>query len=98
MPAFWHPFARSTPEQEPDPETPKGLLQPVDLQASTLTAVARGGPRVDDVNARYKRRRIVLDVALRKRGIEPPFPFEDLWGWYGYWGQICPAMPPDAAT
>ncbi|MGY2083922.1 hypothetical protein [Blastococcus sp. SYSU DS0539] len=73
------------PESDPDTSTPTGLLDLLDAQAALLVDVATGGSRIDDVNARYKRRRRLLDAALRTHGVPSPFPFEDLWSWRGYW-------------
>jgi hypothetical protein len=73
------------PESDPDTSTLAGLLDLLDVQAALLVDVATGGSRIDDVNARYKRRRRLLDGAPRAHGVSSPFPFEDLWSWRGYW-------------
>lgn len=73
------------PESDPDTSTLGGLLDLLDAQVALLVDVATGGSRIDDVNARYTRRRRLLDSALRNRGVPVPFPFEDLWAWRGYW-------------
>ncbi|MGY1858270.1 hypothetical protein [Modestobacter sp. SYSU DS0290] len=73
------------PEADADTSTAAGLLELLDAQAALLVDIATGGSRIDDVNARYKRRRRLLDGALRTRAVPTPFPFEDLWAWRGYW-------------
>lgn len=78
-----------TPD-EPDPQTLSGLLQLLDAQANLLVAVATGGPRIDDVNGKYKRRHRTINAALRARRLSPPFPYEDLWAWHGHWSQHLP--------
>jgi hypothetical protein len=77
----------AAPEADPDHTTSAGLLELLDAQAALLVAVATGGPRIDSVDARYRRRRKQLDAALRARGIAAPFPYEDLWSWHGHWSQ-----------
>lgn len=80
-----------TPEEpDPDPQTVDGLLELLDAQANQLVAVATGGPRIDDVNDKYKRRRRTMNAGLRGRGLSPPFPYEDLWAWHGHWSQHLP--------
>jgi hypothetical protein len=75
-----------TPEPvEPDTASLEGLIEILDAQKQLLISVATGGERVDDVNKRYIRRRKALNDGLRTRGIKPPFPYEDLWSWYGHW-------------
>jgi hypothetical protein len=48
-------------------------------------SVGTGGPRIDDVNRQYTQRRRKLNDGLRDRGIKPPFPYQDLWAWYGHY-------------
>jgi len=70
---------------EPDVSTFDGLVQELENQAALLTSVATGGPRIDFVQAEYMRRRQRLLPALARRGLRYPFPWPDLWQWYGYW-------------
>ncbi len=72
-------------EPEPDVTDLETLIEEVELQAALLTAVATGGPRIEDVNREYRDRRRRLVAALERRGLEYPFPWQDLWQWYGYW-------------
>lgn len=67
------------------PATAADLLELLDTQAAVLVNVATGGSSIHDVNVGYRRRRLVLNAALRVRGLPVPFPFEDLWTWRGYW-------------
>lgn len=76
---------QSSEPADPDSETLEGLVELLDAQKQLLISVATGGERIDDVNKRYIRRRKALNSALRTRGIKPPFPYEDLWSWYGHW-------------
>lgn len=72
-------------EPEPDEKTLEGLLELVNKQARLLVSVSTGGPRIDDVNGEYQEWRRRLNAGLRARGMAPPFPYEDLWAWYGEW-------------
>lgn len=74
-------------DQPPDPDgaTHEALLELLHAQAALLVTVATGGPRIQDVNACYIRRRRKLNSGLRRHGITPPFPFDDLFAWPGYW-------------
>lgn len=79
------PWATDDDPDEPLGDTPEGLSRLLDLQLSLLIAVATGGPRIDDVNEQYKERRRKLNSGLKRLGLSAPFPWLDLWGWYGYW-------------
>jgi hypothetical protein len=72
-------------EPEPDLTDLDALIDELERQAALLTAVATGGPRIDDVKREYWDRRRRLAAALERRGLEYPFPWQDLWQWYGYW-------------
>jgi hypothetical protein len=72
-------------EPEPDLSTVDALIQEVERQAALLTAVATGGPLIENVKWDYQNRRRRLVAALERRGLEYPFPWQDLWQWYGYW-------------
>lgn len=66
------------------------MLEQVDFQRSLMTAVATGGPRIDDVNLEYKNRRTVIGDGLPKLGLADPNPYTDLWSWYGKWSADLP--------
>ena len=70
---------------EPDVSTVGGLVQELESQAALLAAVATGGPRIETVQAEYQHRRQRLVRALERRGLQYPFPWPDLWQWYGHW-------------
>jgi hypothetical protein len=72
-------------EPAPDLSTVRELINELERQASLLTAVATGGPRIQDVQREYQDRRQRLFDALQRRGLEYPFPWQDLWQWYGHW-------------
>jgi hypothetical protein len=62
-----------------------GLVQELESQAALLISVATGGPRIESVQRPYRQRRQRLLPALKRRGLSYPFPWQDLWGWHGYW-------------
>ncbi len=70
---------------EPDLSTVGGLVQELESQAALLVAVATGGPQIATVQAEYQRRRQRLVRTLERRGLQYPFPWHDLWQWYGHW-------------
>ncbi len=67
---------------------PRSSLKLLDLQAALLKSVATGGPRINEVNVQYQQRRRALNAGLRRHRIEPPFPWQDLWGWHGTWKAV----------
>lgn len=72
-------------DAEPDLSTVDDLVQVLELQAALLIAVATGGPRIESVQPEYQDRRQRLLRALERRGLPYPFPWADLWQWYGHW-------------
>jgi hypothetical protein len=50
-----------------------------------MVAVATGGPRIDDVNDKFRRNYEAASSELARRRIENPLPYGDLWDWYGRW-------------
>ncbi len=77
-------------EREPDVTTIDGLVLELEAQAQLLISVATGGPRIDEVQRDYQLRRQRLVPALQRRGQEYPFPWPDLWQWYGHWSANLP--------
>ncbi len=63
---------------EPDVSKLDVLIQELELQAALLTTVATGGPRIEDVKREYQDRGRRLVWALERRGLEYPFPWQDL--------------------
>lgn len=70
--------------------TTQELLQALDKLRSTMIAVATGGPRIDDVNARFSELYDQVDDELARRDIANPLPYRDLWEWYGRWSSDLP--------
>ena len=52
-----------------------------------MTAVATGGPRIQEVDRQYQERRRKIRALLRQLGLEDPNPHVDLWAWYGKWSR-----------
>jgi hypothetical protein len=67
--------------------TDEELIQELEAQQSLMSAVATGGPRIQDRNREYVERRGRLSEELRRRGLEDPNPHGDLWAWYGRWSR-----------
>lgn len=84
------PFAEFDEQGAEDLSGPVGVERALEAQAELLIAVATGGPRIDGVNGTYKRRRSALRPALKRLGLSDPFPWSDLWGWYGEWSSKLP--------
>ena len=61
------------------------LIREIEEQRSLMVAVATGGPKIQDVNRQYIRRRELIADELRRRGLKDPNPHGDLWSWYGRW-------------
>ncbi|HVY19511.1 MAG TPA: hypothetical protein VHA70_05470 [Bauldia sp.] len=61
------------------------LLKALDRLKGTMTAVATGGPRIDDVNREFGLIFDAVAIELASRGINNAIPFRDLWQWYGKW-------------
>src|ERR1700733_5804600 len=65
--------------------TDQELLQRLDKLKSVMIAVATGGPRIGDVEAAFARDYDEFAEELKRRGLENPIPYRDLWEWYGRW-------------
>lgn len=61
------------------------LIKEIEAQRSLMSAVATGGPKIQDVNNQYVERRHRIGQELRGRNLEDPNPHGDLWAWYGRW-------------
>jgi len=46
------------------------------VHAALLESVGTGGPKINQVNARYLLRRRQLNTTLKARGVGPPFPYD----------------------
>jgi hypothetical protein len=67
------------------------LRKLVDEQANLLIAVGTGGPAINSVNGKYIDRRKAIADELRRRGIDDPNPYRDLWRWYAYYSSKLPS-------
>ena len=67
------------------PDDTEDLLQQLDRLRNLMISVSTGGPRVNEVNAEYKRHYSQLTEQLEHRGIRNTVPYPDLWDWYGRW-------------
>lgn len=52
---------------------------------SLLISVSTGGPRINEVEDRYKLLSNAVVAEFWARGIENPIPFQSLWDWYSRW-------------
>ena len=50
-----------------------------------MISVSTGGPRINEINAEYKRHYSQLTKQLEEQRIQNPVPYPDLWDWYGKW-------------
>lgn len=65
--------------------TDEELITEIEAQRALMVAVATGGPRIQEVDLEYRRRRSKIEQGLAERGIQDPNPHTDLWQWYGTW-------------
>lgn len=59
--------------------------QRLDSMKSLLISVSTGGPRIGEVDDRYKQLYSLVALEFLARGIENPIPFPSLWDWYSRW-------------
>jgi len=85
-----HVGVSSADSDRPDLSTLDGLVQELENQAALLMSVATGGPRIETVQEDYTQRRQRLIRALERRRLAYPFPWPDLWQWYGHWSGTLP--------
>jgi hypothetical protein len=60
------------------------MIELLEQQRSLLIDVATG-KAIPAVNDEYTQRRRLLAPALLRLGVEDPFPWRDLWQWYGFY-------------
>lgn len=72
--------------EKSEPSAKRELLINLGRLRDMMIAVSTGGPRIDDVNAEYRKLYAETDYQLSEIGIENENPFPDLWDWYGHWG------------
>lgn len=70
------------PLQSLDASTVQGLTDLVDALRSLLISVATGGPRIEEMDATYKKCHLAMRVGLERHGIDPQFKWNSLWDWY----------------
>ena len=63
----------------------KEIKKLIEAQINLMIAVATGGPKIQNKNDEYKKRREQIREYLKSLGKKDPNPFEDLWSWYGRW-------------
>lgn len=61
------------------------LISEIETQRQLMISVSTGGPRIQEKNKEYQRRRRTIRAALKRQGISDPNPYSDLWDWYGKW-------------
>lgn len=71
----------------PDGMTKELLLQEIEAIKAFMVSVSTGGPRIQEVNDRYKDMYNKIDFCLASLGISNPNTFKDLWEWHGRWSQ-----------
>lgn len=71
-------------DDEPNGSDVDGLIQLVERQRDLITAVATGESITPPLDSEYKRRRRKIRPGLQRLGIEDPFPWPDLYQWWGF--------------
>jgi hypothetical protein len=67
------------------PTPPLGeVIRLLEEQRSTLIAAATG-TAIQSIDDEYVQRRRILAPALLRLGVDDPFPWRDLWQWYGFY-------------
>ena len=61
------------------------LINEIEAQKDLMIAVSTGGPRIQEKNDEYQKRRRSIILQLHGLGINDPNPYADLWAWYGKW-------------
>jgi hypothetical protein len=61
------------------------LLTAIDSLRGILISVSTGGPRIQEVEARYTAAIRAVSEELAARGIANPIPYQSLWDWHGRW-------------
>lgn len=65
--------------------TDDDLIEGLENIRNTMTAVATGGPRINDVNDSYQRTFAMVSAELARRRLNNPLTYGSLWDWYGRW-------------
>ena len=65
--------------------TEQELIQLIEKLRNTMVSVSTGGQRIQSANTGHQSTYNEVDDELRRRGLENPNPYADLWEWYGRW-------------
>jgi hypothetical protein len=71
----------------PNEDVLEQLRTEIGREMDMMTAVATGGPRIQEVDREYQERRRRIRRLLQQLGLEDPNPHVDLWAWYGKWSR-----------
>lgn len=63
----------------------KEFHQHLESMKSLLISVSTGGPRIEEVDGRYKQLYSLVTAEFWGRSMENPIPFPSLWDWYSRW-------------
>ena len=61
------------------------IAREIEAQRALMIDVATGGPRIAEVDEKYKARQAHIRALLRPLGFRDPNNFESLWDWYKKW-------------
>lgn len=65
--------------------TDEELIAGLEAIRNLLISVSTGGPKIDEVDGRYRMQLNAVRQELQRRGIDNPIRFETLWDWHGRW-------------
>lgn len=68
-----------------DRTTKDKFLEQLHRIKSSMISVATGGPKIQTVNAEYKKLFNEINNIFDSLKISNPNRYQDLWEWYGYW-------------
>jgi hypothetical protein len=68
-----------------DRTTKNNFLEQLHRIKSIMISVSTGGPKIQSVDAEYKKLYNEIDSILEKLKISNPNSFKSLWEWYGHW-------------
>ena len=65
--------------------TDQEFIDLLERMKALMISVATGGPKIGDVDSRYKQHYGLAAIEFVNRGIANPVPFSSLWDWYSRW-------------
>jgi hypothetical protein len=65
--------------------SPAEAMSLLEQEREDMQAVSTGEARIQDLNTRYKERRVQIARGLRLLGVSDPNLHSDLWAWHGKW-------------